>query len=195
MFTIHRYNKLAALFAPETAYPGYKPNVTEIPNGDGKADAQKRYLHVAAKYNPPRFALAAFCDAYKASLEVAAALKLPDYLTPAWDQCALRVLEYPVGVGGEHHTDFDLFTLNLWRWPTLDTGAIMVGPHSVHFGELFQEFEFGEATPHQIPPQETEQRSIVFFALPRRDVLLPDGQRNVGEWLDERYARSRSYGK
>lgn len=41
-FTAFDYSNLYdRVFQPD--YPGYKPSVTEIPNGDGKADTEKRY--------------------------------------------------------------------------------------------------------------------------------------------------------
>lgn len=49
IFNAHDYAALhAAVFRPD--YPGYKPDVVEAPNGDGKLDVRKRYAHVATKY-------------------------------------------------------------------------------------------------------------------------------------------------
>ena len=57
IFNSHDYDLLARLFRPECAYSGYKPDTREVPNGDGKVDAEKRYLHVALKYSPPDWAM------------------------------------------------------------------------------------------------------------------------------------------
>jgi hypothetical protein len=49
LFTASDYAKIHSIvFQPD--YPGYKPNVIESPNGDGKLDTEKRYAHVAGKY-------------------------------------------------------------------------------------------------------------------------------------------------
>ncbi len=48
-FSKIEFDALSSLvFRP--GYPGYKPNVVEAPNGDGKLDTDKRYSHVAIKY-------------------------------------------------------------------------------------------------------------------------------------------------
>jgi len=186
----HSYSQLHYLFGRD--YAGYKPSVREIPNGDGKVDVDKRYLHIAPKYNPPAWALRIYAKAYMEALTVHERLGLAPALMPDWRQCALRVLEYPKNVGGELHTDFDLFTINLWRNPYLDTGARKVAGLDVHNGELMELFGRGRAQPHQIPPQPVRQQSLVFFALPSLETELPWTERTVGEWLKERYARSRA---
>ena len=63
----------------------------------------------------------------------------------------------------------------------------------LHFGELMQEIEprIWEATSHFVMPDEYKsQYSAVFFAIPDWDAVLPSGIK-VGDWLAERYARSR----
>lgn len=197
-------------------YPGYKPDVVELPNGDGKADVSKRYAHIATKYLQPRRRPSShpanipweyLNRAFKSAQEVVSSLgcQVPIDL----NACALRVLEYPPGAGSELHTDFDLFTITLFREPKENvrwSHAATATPspresYSIHIGELGEIFGLGPATPHWVEPSDQVQRSIVFFALPGHDVTLPgyelacepESPRTVGDWLAERMARSRSY--
>lgn len=100
-------------------YPGYKPTVVEIPNGDGKADAQKKYAHVAPKYFAniwQQKALEPYLDrAFYAAYEMGKRLGLPQKYLPKKEYGALRVLDYPPGAVSNPHEDFDLFTLMLYR--------------------------------------------------------------------------------
>jgi hypothetical protein len=193
-------------------WPGYRPEVVEIPNGDGRADAQKRYAHIKAEHlvgtlNCDTAATYhAFHRAFTRACEVAIELGIPPAFWPAREACALRVLEYPPMVGGERHTDFDLATINVWR---SDGGVHMLAeeaigrdhrpaPEGVHLGELYDLILPPTArapelcaTAHQIAPSEVSQFALVFFALPSHAAVLPDG-RKVGDWLVERYARSRA---
>lgn len=184
------------------SYAGYRPNVAEIPNGDGKVDAEKRFLHIALKYNPPKYARRLLAIAHGAACEVAEAMGVPAYLRPCLGAGALRVLDYPAGAGSELHTDFDLFTVNLWRDPPLDMGARMIAGHSVHIGELGELIEshvrphgLGLAQPHSVPALPTHQHSLVYFAIPEpTQLLVVDNHTvSVAEWLTERIARSRVY--
>jgi hypothetical protein len=193
-WTEQDYNRIYDL-AFSSDYTGYKPNVVELPNGDGKADVAKRYSHLALKYNLHEFPRleAAFWRGYATALERG----LDARLDP--EACALRVLEYPVGAGSERHTDFDLFTVNLWRsHPEL----IHTDPNlwsyceDVHLGELWplMEDRSDKAEAHWVEPHPTEvQRSLVFFALPSHEDAVPGTDLLVGEWLQERISRSRSY--
>ncbi len=196
MFNAERFAAIAeCAFAP--GYPGYKPNVIEAPNGDGRLDLTKRYTHIAPKYltkDSPAVLWDAFDDAYRLACEYARALHLHHAL-PARSACALRLLEYPAGAGSAKHTDFDLFTVNLWR---SDPGAIKQAAcyrhegSTVHLGELWPLLvsRHDLATEHWVVPRDYPQQAMVFFALPAHDTELPDG-RTVGEWLAERIARSR----
>lgn len=179
-------------------WPGYCPTVHEIPDGMGAVDKYKRYSHLALKYLDQykgehgvflnRVFNQAFMHAvqfYESSIGLGGGGML------AIEECCLRLLEYPPGVGGEPHTDFDLFTLNLWRsHPKL---VVPQGP--MHVGELLEMFNPSRvATRHRVVSHETEtQVAIVFFALPEKSTGLPDGG-TMGEWLAERYARSRVEG-
>ncbi len=114
-------------------YPGYKPNVVESPNGDGKLDSLKRYAHVAEKYLAPKgpdtygedvyfthherdFCLSQYLDrAHLLSLEVAISIGVPREFWPVRKYGALRVLEYGPDAVTNPHTDFDLFTLMCYR--------------------------------------------------------------------------------
>lgn len=202
MFSATDYDRLAALcFAPGAPYD--RTVYTELPNGDGKADVGKRYAHVATKYlqqdsDPARVAELSLVlrRAFELSLQVAAKLGSPP---PQLEACALRILHYPPDVGSNRHTDFDLFTLPLFRnvWlPFVCNGAPL--PRKIrklctraHLGELGELLGLGPATPHEVLPYAGEQKSIVFFALPDPELKLPDG-RTAGEWLAERYSRSRA---
>jgi hypothetical protein len=205
IFDARDYARLHALVF-RGDYPGYKPGIVEAPNGDGRLDVHKRYAHVAAKYLPGwggdltesalelwDYLHAAFDHAHA----VAQRLGVPPAFLPRLEACALRVLEYPAGVGGEQHTDFDLFTTLCYRddpaglvrtqAPGADLDAFDPG---LHLGEIGELVGLGPATPHYVRPLDAAQRSIVFFALPPHDVVLPSGQ-TVGAWVAERIARSR----
>ena len=195
IFNASDYARLHALVFSE-GYPGYRPNVREVPNGDGRVDAEKRFAHVATKY------LAADTDlsraaalekyllvAHARALEIAKYMCVPERLWPALDACALRVLEYPPGVGGERHTDFDLFAVNCYR---NQRGAIvgddgLPASQEVHLGDLAEIFGLGPAFPHRVlHGLSFAQHSIVYFALPAHDATM-----TVGQWLAERVKRSR----
>jgi hypothetical protein len=135
MFTASDYALLHSMvFQPD--YPGYKPNVVESPNGDGKLDDLKRYAHVAEKYLAPQqfdtydvkadvcfnqkywtdFTLARYLSiAHSKSLEVAVSIGIPPQFWPSKKYSALRVLEYGPYSVTNPHTDFDLFTLMCYR--------------------------------------------------------------------------------
>jgi hypothetical protein len=121
-FTSQDYDTLYDLVF-QSDYPGYKPQTKEIPNGDGLIDLDKRYAHVADKYlatlspaSDDTDTLYAYLQkAHDLATQVALILEVPDPFLPYRPECALRVLEYPVGAFGHRHTDFDLFTLSLYR--------------------------------------------------------------------------------
>ncbi len=207
IFTKDDYWALHSLF--HALYAGYKPNVLEAPNGDGKVDVQKRYLHVALKYNPPEWAVKYLARAHFEACRIAEALQVPPEFYPRVQDGTLRVLDYPAGVGSAPHTDFDLFTVHCYRstpedfvrLSAVDPRAEAIDPH-VHLGELAELIGVGKATEHFVAEQTYEQRSIVYFAMPDHSAMLPpyspiggvDGiGLSVGEWLAERYKRSRVY--
>lgn len=115
------------------SYPGYKPNVVESPNGDGKFDSEKRYAHVAIKYLDQykksydgelreeeiienSSILEGYLNAaHEKSVDVAVALGVPREFWPDINFGALRILEYPAGAIANEHKDFDLFTLMCYR--------------------------------------------------------------------------------
>jgi hypothetical protein len=189
------YDRLHSLVFRE-GYPGYKPGVREVPNGDGRVDAEKRYAHVAAKY------LRAYSEtagasgriatlehylrmAHAEAVDIALSLGLKAFI-PAFETGALRVLEYPAGVGGASHTDFDLFAVNLWR--SCPNPGLGVGRY--HIGEIGELVGLGKAQPHCVEPLPEPQLSLVYFAIPPHEAVLPGGV-TVGAWLAERVARSR----
>lgn len=207
-------------------YPGYKPTVTEIPNGDGKADADKRYAHVALKYLPGwgtsaerQFLIGFLYAAHLVAEAVADAMGVPAPFRPDIRYGALRVLEYPPGAVSHEHTDFDLFTLALYRdrpecfQRSIDHRAFSFDQADafsracelntgLHLGELGEAIGLGPATLHSVTASPETQHSIVYFAIPDHDAILPphDGgplgfrvsNCSVRSWLNERMARSRT---
>lgn len=193
LFTASDYAALASIvFQPD--YPGFATarGVVEAPNGDGNRDGQKRYSHVAEKYlgdedKDPGELFDYLCAAYDMANKVASALGVPQAFWPSYNAGCLRVLEYPIGVGGHLHTDFDLFTLNLYR----NTPNAGLPAGEVHMGELGELLGLGPAAPHAVHPDtERVQHSIVYFAIPDHAAVLPSGQ-TVGSWIQDRLARSR----
>ncbi len=213
-FDANDYARLHALVF-RGDYPGYKPTVTEIPNGDGKADAEKRYAHVALKYlpgwgtGPERdLLLSALYWAHLNAESVYDALGGPPEFRPDIRYGALRVLEYPPGAISNEHTDFDLFTLALYRdrpecfqreveWTDLPTAALALN-QGLHLGELGEAVGLGRATRHSVVSSTGTQHSLVYFAIPDHEARLPahtEGPHHgetVREWLNERMARSRT---
>jgi hypothetical protein len=112
--------RILNLFAFAKDYPGYRQNVTELPNGDGTPDVGKKYSHVAMKYltrgTKEDLILKGFlAAAHFEACRVAEALQVPAEYYPRVADGTLRILEYPAGVGSEEHTDFDLFTILCYR--------------------------------------------------------------------------------
>lgn len=205
MFTEDDYWHLHSIVF-RSDYPGYKPDVIEIPNGDGKADIQKRYAHIATKYLNGIWQeqyLAPYLErAHALACQVASLANVPTAFMPKLSYGALRILEYPPGAESNRHEDFDLFTLMLYRDQTdkfcsddtLTTSALTairtVNPQA-HLGELGTAIGMGPATPHWVVPSDKSQHSIVYFAIPDHEASLPDGV-TVGDWINERIARSRT---
>lgn len=188
IFTAAEYWDMAFLF--EVGYKGYRPEVKELPNGDGKVDADKKYLHIATKYDPPEWYLRYLARAHFEACRVAESMGVPAEYYPRVESGALRVLYYPAGVGGHMHTDFDLFTVNCYR-------SVAPFADEVHMGEIGELIGLGPAYPHEILPRDEPQYSIVYFALPDHKAVLPtkDGvSHTVGSWLQNRIARSRTAG-
>ena len=199
------YSLLASIvFRP--GYPGYRPNVVESPNGDGKLDSDKRYAHIATKYLDKskmgrleyRTLHLALEIAHDLAVSVFRELNLPSTFFPVESRGALRVLEYPVDAISNVHTDFDLFTLMMYRdqpdrfytsrnQPPEHINSLNPG---IHYGEIMELLGAGEATPHSVLPSDTVQHSIVYFAIPAWESILPDG-RSVETYLNERLSRSR----
>lgn len=204
MFTEQEYDELHALVF-RSGYPGYKPTVSEIPNGDGKVDADKRYAHVATKYldDATRPTLMPFLDkAHSLALKMAEAIpELTARFYPDINYGALRILDYPPGAVSNVHEDFDLFTVMMFRDQPDRFVSYGVYPNSLiearkinaqaHLGQIGSLIGLGEATRHEVLPSDTRQRSIVYFAIPNHDEVLPGGV-TVREWLNERMARSRT---
>lgn len=195
LFTAQDYAALHALvFRPD--YPGYRPTIVESPNGDGAQDTDKRYAHVSTKYldKTPKgeerdmlrhYLETAHTVAYRTALQIG----VPPAFRPCLAAGALRVLEYPVGATSAVHTDFDLFTLNLYR----NEPNAGLGDAPVHMGELGALLGLGRAWPHRVLPSATVQHSIVYFAIPDHAAVLPPfaGGMPVGVWINERMSRSR----
>lgn len=203
LFTAFEHSVLSALF-DKTLWPnykGYKPDVLEAPNGDGKIDTTKRYLHVALKYDPPDWARWYLARAHFEACRIAEAIKVPDAFYPKVENGTLRVLEYPAGAGSAEHTDFDLFTVHCYR-STPEDFQIVKGPKratqatdidiDVHIGDIGAEIGLGSATRHYVPARPHSQKAIVYFAMPANDAIMPDGPRAI-DWIADRYGRSRVY--
>ncbi len=200
LFSQLDYEKLCTLFAP--GYAGYKPEVLEAPNGDGKVDAAKRYLHVALKYNPPEWARYFLARAHFEACRIAEAIGVPADFYPKVENGTLRVLDYPAGAGSAEHTDFDLFTVHCYRSTPQDFVRVGYGHTAlrlaeaidpdVHFGDIGQEIGLGPATRHLVPARPYPQQAIVYFAMPANDARMPDGSRAI-DWIADRYKRSRVY--
>ncbi len=197
------YNALSdIIFAGD--YPGYRPGLVEIPNGDGHADDYKKFAHIAPKYfknwnGKGRGQLVqAFERAFSDSLKAAALIGVPEIYMPAYDSCNLRLLYYPANSAGALHTDFNLFTLMTYRDQPdrfISEGDEIPSHVSdkfpqLHYGELMEEIGLAKPQPHKVLSSDTPQHSAVFFSLPSHDAILPSGV-TVGEWLNERIQRSR----
>lgn len=191
------YQMLARLF--DVPYRGYKPEVLEAPNGDGNVDVAKRYLHVALKYDPPKWAQEYLARAHFEACRIAEAINVPEKYYPKVENGTLRVLQYPVGAGSAEHTDFDLFTVHCYRstpqdfirTDQVDPRAAAIDP-DVHFGDIGQEVGLGQATRHYVPARNYTQYAIVYFAMPANDAVMPNGQGALA-WISDRYSRSRVY--
>lgn len=203
IFTAFDYAALAALvFRPD--YPGNATarGVVEAPNGDPAArDTQKRYAHVADKYlqgwdeqgdlwsGRRRYLETMLERASAAAWRAARDLGVPEVFWPSFQHGALRVLEYPANVGASAvHTDFDLFTLNLYR--SVPNPGLGDPPEPYHIGEISELVGLGPARPHHVDPLPVAQYSLVYFAIPDHAAVLPSGE-TVGNWIAERIKRSR----
>jgi hypothetical protein len=176
------YLRLAPLFRL-IGYKGYKPAEREAPNSDGRVDEGKRYLHVALKYDPPAWAVEYLARAHFEACRIAERIGVPDAFYPRVENGTLRVLEYPAGAGTEEHTDFDLFTVNLWRSTPEDhehysgngpKGSWELGVNGAHHvGRIGELVGMGAATPHRVPARPYAQKALVYFAMPAMAARLP----------------------
>lgn len=206
MFNQAEYELLHSIVFQDD-YPGYTPDVTEAPNGDGKLDQDKRYAHVATKYldrwnsgcvSEVQFLQDCLRTAHGTALRVASALNVPTNFFPQLEYGALRVLEYPPGSVSNEHEDFDMFTLMCYRdqpdrfvsdWHDMPSRVSHLNAQC-HMGEIGELLGLGKATKHSVLPSDTWQHSIVYFCIPSHWETLPTGV-TVGDWLKERLARSR----
>lgn len=217
MFTANDYAKIYNIvFDEKNKYPGYRPEVIEAPNGDGKLDTKKRFAHIAQKYNNQwgtigssnvrenLLILKEYLEiAHKKSIEIAVELGIPQAFWPDPSDSTLRILEYGSDAITNNHTDFDLFTLMCYRNLPRYFEYIGSVPNErarsfnsqIHFGELIEQLnpKIWSATNHRVNATNElslNQYSIVYFAMPRHDAVLPSGL-TVGKWLEERKSRSR----
>lgn len=211
MFTANDY-KLLRHITFRDDYPGYVKEGVEYPDGKFDPDLKMyRYAHVAQKYlKEPSYKDHKLVDYLEWALdtaeEVAVDLGVPAEFWPTSEDSTLRILEYDPGSVSPRHTDFCLFTLHCYRnleknfvreWPKGGVAFEALAQASetnpgIHFGELMQHLMPGiEATPHWVKPDEVRtQNSIVFFAMPPLDTLLPNGV-TVREWVEGRKAETR----
>jgi len=206
VLTPNEYEKLAE-FAFSEGNPGYRPTVTESPDGDGVWDDAKKYAHISPKYMkaaPESEAKAYAQKIYDRSFEEAARvcgeLAVPKEFFPGPDS-TLRVLYYPSWASSSAHTDFDFFTLCMFRDRTegfryLDKKTLPelqkareISP-GIHFGELYQEVLGVKPTKHEVVGLPLPQKSAVFFVVPPHESVLLSGT-SVGNWMAERKHRSR----
>lgn len=205
MFSKDDYDRLHSLVFVD-GYSGYTPAIAEIPNGDGVVDADKKYAHVAVKYlvtdQQKTDLMPYLTQAHQLATAAAGLARVPEAFMPDINFGALRILDYPPGAVTAKHTDFDLFTLMMYRDqpdlfqddPTtrsLALSRIQLLNKQAHLGELAEILKLGQATPHQTVASTTQSGSIVYFAIPNHDAVLPGGQK-VGDWITERKARSRT---
>jgi isopenicillin N synthase-like dioxygenase len=181
------------VFSP--TFTGYSPAIAEAPNGDSRIDLQKRYSHLnhrtlpSARDNVKTFLAEVFSRCMRVALEHARIMNIPYAFMPSAEDSTLRLLEYPPGATSSEHTDFDLFTINLYR----SHEDLIVPKMPVHFGELADIVSKGwlKAVPHHVTAHLTQtQRSAVFFVMPALSACLPNGM-TVREWVAERKTRSR----
>lgn len=185
-----------AMFSP--TFTGYTPAVAEAPNGDGKVDVQKRYSHLnrrtfgsIADHDDHTLCGQVFDHCMGLARDLAESMNIPSAFRPSTEDSTLRLLEYPPGATSAEHTDFDLFTINLYR----SHPDLIVPKLGVHHGELAEIVSGGwlKATSHHVPAHLTQsQRSAVFFVMPSLSAVLPTGV-TVRDWLMERKTRSRVY--
>ncbi len=204
--TEQQYETLAT-FAFSDKNPGYRPSVVEAPNGDNVWDESKRYAHLAPRYfeetdpNVDHLEIKELYElARRTAEQVCEMLNLSREFFPGRDS-TLRILHYPPGAATAPHTDFDLFTICMYRDDTdafkyldgeedaLLTRARKFSP-GIHFGELMTEINDAMATNHEVIGTERIQKSAVFFVVPDHSAVLPSGL-TVGEWMTERKNRSR----
>ena len=193
-FTKEEYDDIYSLTFDTPGYAGYRPTVQEAPNGDGKWDEEKKYAHVATKYLPRGELMVYYARAFEEACRVSRDLALPHRLWPSWSNSCLRILDYPPGAESAEHTDLDLFTIQLYRdHPEgfIRTGTVDQADESVstgiHFGEMAEVAGIRKAMPHKVQGLDVRQKSIVFFVIPSPEATLV----TAGQWLEERYARSR----
>ena len=188
-------------------YPGYTPLIIEAPNGDNNWDNNKLYAHISPKY------LSRYNNKYNSNIlwhyynksiiegtRICKLLNLSKDYYPVEDS-TLRILKYPAGSTTAPHTDFDLFTLSLFRnikdtFKYLDKSEPELlkfakqNSDGIHFGEIMTEINGCQATKHKVISCDEIQNSMVFFVVPNHYSKLPSGI-SVGDWINERKIRSR----
>lgn len=213
IYTKEDYDRIHK-FAFSDENPGWNPDVIESPNGDGVWDEHKRYAHLAPKYfdqasvSSPSFYTEMYSNGifqlyHQARNEADRICRHLDIPKEFWsaDDSTLRILDYPAGATTAPHTDFDLFTLCLYR-DDMDAFKYLSGEDDpllerareispgIHFGELMTELNGAQETEHEVLGTDNRQCSIVFFVVPNHKAILPSGI-SVGKWMDERKNRSR----
>lgn len=208
MLTANDYARLHEIVF-RSDYPGHKPKVVESPNGDGVKDVGKRYAHVNRLYieqwekKDGVKSLVAECTlleylekCHEKALEIAVDLGIPPDFWPSERHSTLRVLEYLPYTGSARHTDFDLFTVPVYRNNPnaleLTGGHVFKNHPGVQVGQLYQElYPNIIATGHYVRAKSKYwQYSAVYFAIPDHASELPSGQ-TVGSWIEEKMKERR----
>jgi hypothetical protein len=186
-------------------YPGYSIPGTE--RADTYAPGGYHYAHIAEKYlqqcdtvdGQPLFREEVTVmrnmlkDLTKVARRYAVSWGVPLEFLPTLEDSTLRLLYYPPGTYIAEHTDFNLFTVNLWRSDSAyyrHDDEHHIAPADTHIGEIWGQLIGEPATLHWTDKSAVAQYSAVFFAMPPLDAVLPDGT-TVRAWLDERKRRSR----
>lgn len=204
MFTASDYARISNIAFTET-YRGYMQNTRE---GEQRHISSVMYNlldkpDIGISQSEVSILKSYVKIAHERAVEVAVLLGIPRIFWPHIDSGILRVLEYPPETCNPKHIDYDLFTLMCYR--NLPDNFRYVGEQSkdaleiantlnkqFHFGRLISTACKGmyHATSHEVivDASQRTQYSIVYFANPHFDAVLPNGN-TVGTWVRNKMNR------